>query len=427
MSISPSLKEALAFWWKLGWISFGGPAGQIAMVHEEVVERQKWVKERDFVHGLNFAMLLPGPEAHQLVIYLGWRLHGTWGGVLAGTLFLLPAVLLLWILSWVYVTAGTVGWVAGIFHGLLPAVVAIVAAAVLRIGKKALKHPLMWCLAIGSFVGIFFLKVPFPLIILSAAGLGLIVGWRLPLLARKIRGGRQADADDLEARAAWKALPGIGRWVRVLGGCLALWWAPILVCGAVFGWDSLWVSLGVFFSKAALVTFGGAYAVLPYVAQQAVEQHRWLDATQMMAGLALAETTPGPLIMVLQFVGFLAGWFQPGTLSPLLGATLGALLVTWVTFLPGYLFVLLGAPYIERLGQLPVLSTSLGCITAAVAGVMANLGLWFALQAFFINGQAQVLPLVLVPIYFIAVQRFGLSIVQVVAVGALVGFFQGLV
>ena len=424
----PGFRQALAFWWKFGWISFGGPAGQISILHEELVEKRRWIGERQFLHGLNFAMLLPGPEAHQLATYIGWRMHGVLGGIAAGTLFLLPSVLLLWLLAWIYAEAGDVSWVAGVFAGLLPAVLAIVLGAVLRIGKKTLHHPLLWLVAGGAFVGIWFFRVPFPLIILSAAAAGLVLGWCVPRVAEHCRGGSCAAVGDIPSVPAHAHTGSVlGRWIKVTLVCMALWWSPVLVCGVMTGWDSVWTQMGLFFSKAALVTFGGAYAVLPYVAQQAVENHQWLGAEEMMTGLALAETTPGPLIMVLQFVGFLGGWNQPGGMSPLAAATLGALLTTWVTFLPCYFFIFLGAPHIERLSGRPVLATALTMVTAAVVGVIFHLALWFARQAFMHPSEgAQMLPLVLAAVYFIALQRFRIGTAVVIVVGALTGLAGGL-
>ena len=345
----PSFTEAFRFWLKLGFISFGGPAGQIAIMQTELVDRKKWISQARFLHALNFCMLLPGPEATQLAIYIGWLLHKTWGGIVAGALFVIPSMFVLWALSFVYAAYGNIPWIAAIFYGLKPAVMAIVAVAVLRIGRKALKNPVMWCIAAVAFAGIFFLKISFPLIILAAALVGLLGDriWPANFVATGIDDGESILSDDEESPG--HARPSWSRAVRISLVCLALWWTPIFLAGFWQGWDHTLFKEGLFFSKAAVVTFGGAYAVLPYVAQQAVEKFGWLQTGQMMDGLGLAETTPGPLIMVLQFVGFMGGWNKPGLLPPLLAGTLGGLITTWVTFVPCFLWILLGAPHIEQL------------------------------------------------------------------------------
>jgi chromate transporter len=331
-------------------------------------------------------MLLPGPEAQQLATYVGWLLHRTRGGILAGTLFVLPSMFILWGLSWIYVSFGAVPWVAAIFYGLKPAVLAIVASAVIRIGSRALKNEVMWSVAALAFIAIYFFEISFPLIMLTAALIGLAGGkwWRGKFLIIKGHGGANADSviDD-HAAAAEHTRPSLARAARVLAVCLALWWAPVLFAALWLGRDHTVVREGVFFSKAAMVTFGGAYAVLPYVSQQAVEAHGWLSAGQMLDGLALAETTPGPLIMVLQFAGFLGAWNHPGALPPVLAATLGALMTTWTTFLPCFLWIFLGAPHIEQLRGNERLSTALSAVTAAVVGVILNLAVWFALRVLF--------------------------------------------
>jgi chromate transporter len=332
-------------------------------------------------------MLLPGPEAQQLAIYVGWLLHRVPGGIVAGALFVLPSIFILWLLSYVYVRYGAVPWIAALFYGLKPAVTAIVAAAVIRIGRRALKTEAMWLLAAAAFVAIFFLKLPFPLIIVAAGVIGLAGGRIRPSQFVVIRdhaessGGPAAvlaDADESPAHAR----PSRRRALRIAAACLALWWAPVVAAARWQGWDGTLAREAVFFSKAAMVTFGGAYAVLPYVAQKAVEDYGWLSTSQMVDGLGLAETTPGPLIMVLQFVGFLGGWNHPGELPRLLAATLGALLTTWVTFLPSWLWILLGAPYVERLRGNVRLSSALSAVTAAVVGVVLNLAVWFGLHVF---------------------------------------------
>jgi chromate transporter len=371
--VRPTFGEAFRFWLKLGFISFGGPAGQIAIMHRELVERRRWISEQRFLHALNYCMLLPGPEAQQLATYVGWLLHGSWGGVVAGALFVLPSAVILWGLSWAYVTLGSVPWIVGMLYGLKPAVLAIVAAAVLRIGQKVLKNPLMFALAASAFVALAVFAAPFPAVVLAAGLLGWIGGRIAPEKFAVLKGHGKAD-DEASGEAP---PPSIWRAVKVLLICGALWWGPILAVGALLGWDSAFFQQGIFFSKTAMVTFGGAYAVLPYVSQQAVEHFGWLKPTQMMDGLGLAETTPGPLIMVLQFVGFVGAWQQPGGLPPLAAATLGAAITTWATFVPCFLWIFLGAPYIERLRGNVRLNAALSAITAAVVGVILNLAVLF--------------------------------------------------
>jgi chromate transporter len=366
----PTFAEAFRFWLKLGFISFGGPAGQIAIMHSELVERRKWIDNDRFLHALNYCMLLPGPEATQLATYIGWLLHRTWGGIVAGTLFVLPSTFILWALSLVYVKFGNVPWVVSIFYGLKPAVLAIVAAAVIRIGRKALKNNVMWILAALAFVAIYVFHVPFPVIIISAGLIGLFAGKVWP--SRFLVIEHQTETAPLE-----HTRPSLARTIKVLAVSLALWFGPLLLAGGLLGWHHTIVREGLFFSKAAMVTFGGAYAVLPYVSQQAVEKYQWLSAAEMLDGLGLAETTPGPLIMVLQFVGFLGAWHQSGTLHPLVAGTLGALMTTWTTFVPCFLWIFLGAPHIEQLYGNRLLSAALSAVTAAVVGVILNLALWF--------------------------------------------------
>ncbi|MBL9210380.1 MAG: chromate efflux transporter [Opitutaceae bacterium] len=375
----PTRAEAFRFWLKLGFISFGGPTGQIAIMHTELVEKRRWISEARFLHALNYCMLLPGPEAQQLATYIGWLLHRTWGGVIAGTLFVLPSALLLWTLSLIYVAWGSVPGIAAVFDGLKPAVLAIVVAAGIRIGRRTLRNEVMAAIALAAFAAIFFGRVPFPLIIAGAALAGWIGHRMRPDKFQVINGhgSGMTGGSVIEAQSVAHATPSLGRALRVLAVCLTLWWLPVLLAGAVLGWDHVLFQQGLFFSKAAMVTFGGAYAVLPYVSQQAVEHFQWLQPGQMLDGLALAETTPGPLIMVLQFVGFVGAWHQPAPFSPLVGATLGAAITTWTTFLPCFLWIFLGAPYIERLRGHAGLSATLAAITAAVAGVVLNLAVWF--------------------------------------------------
>jgi chromate transporter len=380
-SAPPSFREALLFWMRLGFISFGGPAGQIAIMHAELVERRRWISEARFLHALNYCVLLPGPEAQQLATYLGWMLHKTPGGIAAGILFVLPSALLLWSLSWTYVAFGSQPWVAGFLYGLKPAVLAIVAASVWRIGSRALKTRLLWCLAAGAFAALALLKAPFPWVLVGAALTGLFGGKIRPAaFAPGTPAPDPAPQSHEEAVSARHPVPPLRSAFRLGTIWLAVWWAPVLLAGVLLGRGHAVVAQGVFFSKAAMLTFGGAYAVLPYVAQQAVDHFHWLTGPQMLDGLGLAETTPGPLLIVLQFVGFLGGWNQPGPLSPLLAATLGAILSTWTTFAPSFLWIFLGAPYIEGLQNHLRLNCVLSAITAAVVGLILNLSLWLGLQ-----------------------------------------------
>ena len=385
----PSFAEAFRYWVKLGFISFGGPTGQIAIMHTDLVERKRWISEFRFLHALNYCMLLPGPEAQQLAIYVGWLLHKTWGGIVAGAFFVIPSMFILWLLSYIYAAYGKIAWIAAFFDGLKPAVMAIVAFAVIRIGKKALKNEVMWSLAAAAFAGIFFFRLPFPLIILLAGILGLVGGkvWPRKFVVAASHGPRTTArteavlSDEQETPA--HAQPSWRRAFLVCAVSLFLWWTPVFLLGLWCGWNHTSIREALFFSKAAMVTFGGAYAVLPYVAQSAVEHFHWLSAGQMMDGLGLAETTPGPLIMVVQFVGFLGGWNQPGNLSPLVAASLGAFITTWVTFVPCFLWIFLGAPHIERLRGNVRLTAALSAITAAVVGVVLNLAVWFAIHTLF--------------------------------------------
>ena len=371
----PSFAKAFCFWLLLGFISFGGPAGQIAIMQRELVERRRWIEQERFLHALNFCVLLPGPEAQQLAIYLGWLLHRTRGGVAAGVLFVLPSAFLLWLLSWLYLVLGRTPWIAAAVYGLKPAVIAIVFAAVLRLGRKALRDGFRWGVAGLAFIGLLIFRVPYPLIILSAALAGFIRG---RLRRMEVIQDPGAGSGVEENGVPLRVRPTLRRTARMAATCLLIWWLPVALLGWCLGRENAAFRESLFFSKAALVTFGGAYAVLPYVARQAVEQYHWLTAGQMLDGLGLAETTPGPLIMVLQFIGFVGGWNHPGSLSPLWSATLGAAVTTWVTFTPCFLYVLVGAPYLEHLRGRRSLQAALSAITAAVVGVILNLACWFA-------------------------------------------------
>ena len=389
-----SFWQALKFWFKLGFISFGGPAGQIALMHEELVVRRRWISENRFLHALNYCMVLPGPEAQQLATYIGWLMHKTRGGIAAGVLFVLPSLFMLIGLSWIYIAFGQVTWVAGLFYGIKPAVTAIVLQAAHRIGSKALKNNLLMGIAASSFVAIFALNVPFPFIVLVAA----IVGWlggRMSPQSFSSGAGHAASAktdgaaliDDhtptqAHAQFNWKRL------MKVLLAGAVLWLVPMGLLATYKGWDHTLTQMSWFFTKAALLTFGGAYAVLPYVFQGAVEQFGWVTATQMMDGLALGETTPGPLIMVVAFVGFVGGYVKAvlGPDSLFLAGALAATLVTWFTFLPSFIFILAGGPFVESTHNNLKFTAPLTAITAAVVGVIVNLALFFGYHTLWPQG-----------------------------------------
>jgi chromate transporter len=386
----PSFGEALRVWIRVAMLSFGGPAGQIAVMHRILVEEKRWVSESRFLHALNFCMLLPGPEAQQLATYVGWLLHRTWGGILAGGLFVLPGMIAIMGLSYVYAAYGKVGLVAALFFGLKAAVLAIVLHAVVRIGRRALKNRVMLAIAAASFVGIFFLHAPFPLIVLAAGVAGFVSG-RLglsqfrPAGSHDAGGQGSASVDDTVLGEALPphARPSVARTVSMAAVWLLLWLAPVAAILLTLGAGSVYSQIAVFFSKMAMVTFGGAYAVLAYVAQQAVGDYGWLAPGEMLDGLGMAETTPGPLIMVVQFVGFMAAYRAPGPLHPALAGTIGGLLTTWVTFTPCFLWIFLGAPFVERLRGHRALGGALSAITAAVVGVILNLAIWFAIHTMF--------------------------------------------
>jgi chromate transporter len=417
----PTFREAFRFWLKLGFISFGGPAGQIAIMHRELVDRRGWVSESRFLHALNFCMFLPGPGACQLAIYIGWLLHGTVGGIVAGTLFVLPSVFVLWGLSFLYASFSSLGWVGAVFYGLKAAVVAIVAHAMVRIAKRSLNHAVFVGIAAIAFVALYFLDVPFPLVILVAGLVGLFGGLVRPdIFARRV--GPDAGIDPGYSPDARRP-PTVGRSVRVAFICLVLWWTPVLAIGSWLGWNNLLVEEAVFFSKAAMVTFGGAYAVLPYVGQLAVEKFGWLSAPQMVDGLGLAETTPGPLIMVVLFVGFMAGWRNPEPFTPLGMATAGALLTTWVTFVPCFMWIFLGAPHVERLYGNQRLGSTLAAITAAVVGVIANLSVWFAGHVIVPGGRLDPFALVIGVVALVGLVRWKWDVVPVVLGAGLAGLF----
>ncbi|MGA1807907.1 MULTISPECIES: chromate efflux transporter [Sphingobium] len=382
--------EAVKVWARIASLSFGGPAGQIAVMHRILVDEKRWIGEERFLHALNYCMLLPGPEAQQLAAYIGWLLHKTKGGLVAGALFVLPGFISILALSYLYVLLGHSPVIMGLFFGLKAAVLAVVIQAVVRVGSRALKNNVMRGIAAAAFVAIFFLDAPFPVIVLSAALAGYI-GGRMRLPAFKGGGGHgPADGNIVHDRdtALGEGLPAHARpdlgWsLKISGALLVLWLAPVGLLLAIFGPDDVYSRIATFFSQMAVVTFGGAYAVLAYVGQEAVGTYSWLQPGEMLDGLGLAESTPGPLIMVTQFVGFLAAFRESGALHPLIAATLGAILTTWVTFVPCFLWIFAGAPFVERLRGNPALSASLGAITAAVVGVILNLALWFAIHALF--------------------------------------------
>ncbi len=431
-SESVSFWQAFMFWLKLGFVSFGGPAGQIALMHEELVVRRKWLSEKRFLHALNYCMLLPGPEAQQLATYIGWLMHKTRGGIAAGVLFVLPSLFLLIGLSWLYIAYGQVTWVAGLFYGIKPAVAAIVLQAAYRIGSRVLQNNLLWAIAAASFVAIFALNVPFPLIVLAAALIGF-VGGRLSANSFQVGGGHGAASqssgsafidDDTptpsHAIFTWKRL-----W-QVLLAAAVLWLVPMGVLVLQFGWDHTFTQMSWFFTKAALLTFGGAYAVLPYVFQAAVEQFGWVTVTQMMDGLALGETTPGPLIMVVAFVGFVGAYAQAllGPDSLFLAGALAATLVTWFTFLPSFVFILAGGPFVESTHNDLKFTAPLTAITAAVVGVILNLALFFGYHTMWPQGfdapfdtSAALIAIAAA----VALLKFKLNVMQVIGACGLLG------
>lgn len=427
-----SFWEAFVFWLKLGFISFGGPAGQIAIMHAELVERRRWISEKRFLHALNYCMVLPGPEAQQLATYIGWLMHRTWGGVVAGALFVLPSLGLLVALSWVYIAFGDLPVVAGLFYGIKPAVTAIVVQAAHRIGSRALQNRWLWGIAAASFVAIFALHVPFPVIVVVAALIGY-VGGRMAPAQFQLGGGHgkvtaslgPAWIDDdtptpSHAQFRW------GRLARLVVAGAALWLVPMGLLTASVGWHHTLTQMGWFFTKAALLTFGGAYAVLPYVYQGAVSHYGWLNPAQMIDGLALGETTPGPLIMVVAFVGFIGGYVK-AVLGPdalFLGGALAAVLVTWFTFLPSFLFILAGGPLVESTHDDLQFTAPLTAITAAVVGVILNLALFFGYHVLWPDGWAgrfEIGSALIALGAAVALFRFKRSVIQVIGVCAVAG------
>jgi chromate transporter len=431
-----SLREALAFWLKLGFVSFGGPAGQIAIMHAELVERRRWISERRFLHALNYCMVLPGPEAQQLATYLGWLMHRTAGGLAAGALFVLPSLVLLIALSWIYMAFGQQPLVAGLFYGIKPAVTAIVLHAAWRIGSRALKGSWLWAIAAAAFVAIFALQLPFPVIVL-AAGLVGFLGSRVAPARFAAGGGHTASSkshgpaliDDHTPPPA-HARPSRARLLRVVAAGLAFWALPMALLASWVGWSGTYTQMGWFFTKAALLTFGGAYAVLPYVYQGAVTGYGWLTPTQMIDGLALGETTPGPLIMVVAFVAFVGGW-QSAELAALLGpehrfaaAAVAATLVTWFTFLPSFVFILAGGPLVEATHGDLKFTGPLTAITAAVVGVIVNLALFFGQHVLWprgLSGPFDPVAALIAVAAAVALFRFKRGVIEVIAFSAAIG------
>lgn len=433
-----SFAEAFRFWVKLGFISFGGPAGQIAIMHKELVDKRRWLSDERFLHALNYCMLLPGPEAQQLAIYIGWLMHRTWGGIVAGFFFVFPSIFILLTLSYVYAAYGNVPFVAGVLSGFKPIVVAIVVEAVIKIGGKALKRWAHFVIAGLAFVSIYFLHIPFPLIVLAAAIIGFFGARLLPDVFAAQAKTKEADkktegegevTDELplviddHAPPPQHTLPDKARTFKILALGFTLWLLPFLAVGLWRGWDSIHAQEYRFFTQAALVTFGGAYAVLAYVAQ-AAPTYGWMSSGQAVDGLALAETTPGPLIMVLQFVGFIAAWNNPEGMTPAAAAILGGLITTYVTFLPCFLFIFIGAPYIEVLRGNKNLTGALSGVTAAVVGVVLNLALVFGAAVIFPNGSmvnADWFAFVMSIAAFVALYKFKADVLLVVLIGGLIG------
>lgn len=436
--------DAVKVWSRVAALSFGGPAGQIAVMHRILVEEKRWIGDERFLHALNYCMVLPGPEAQQLAIYIGWLLHKTKGGLVAGALFVLPGFVAILALSYLYVLLGKLPIIEGLFFGLKAAVLAIVIQAVVRVGSRALKNNVLRAMAAAAFIAIFILRVPFPAIVLGAGLIGF-VGARLGTVAFRGGGGHAPssgsvvhDRDTLLGEDLPDHAKPNARWsIGISVAFLLLWLGPVALLLGLLGSQNVFTRIAVFFSEMAVVTFGGAYAVLAYVAQQAVQSYHWLSPREMLDGLGMAETTPGPLIMVTQFVGFLGACRASGTLNPLVAATLGAVLTTWVTFTPCFLWIFVGAPFIERLRGNDALSAALGGITAAVVGVILNLAVWFSIHALFARVEQQhfrfitldlpvwtslnIAALLLTIISAVAVFRFRWSILKVLGTSAVLG------
>ena len=431
----PTLREATGYWLKLGFLSFGGPAGQIAMMHHDLVDKKRWISDKRFLHALNYCMILPGPEAQQLATYIGWLMHRTWGGLIAGGLFVLPSLLILIVLSWVYMRFGDLPQVAAMLAGVKPAVVAIVLFAAYRIGSRVLKNKLLWCIALLAFAAITFAHLPFPFVIIAAALIGSLVHHYFPnqlnvmkAHASSHKNHSKAMIDD-DTPTPLHAKFRLTRMLQWLGAGIAIWGVAIGSLALVYGWQSVLTQMGWFFTKAALLTFGGAYAVLPYLYQGAVEHYHWLTPHQMIDGLALGETTPGPLIMVVAFVGFVGGWSQAvfGSDSLLMSGVVAASIVTFFTFLPSFLFIFIGAPLIESTQNNLRLSAPLTGITAAVVGVILSLALFFAQHVFFPDASFSTLDTTAVGLAIVSLWllvKNNLSIIKLVGLCAVFGLVR---
>ena len=426
--IPPTLRQAFWYWLKLGFVSFGGPTGQIAIMHTDLVESKRWISEKRFLHALNYCMVLPGPEAQQLATYIGWLMHKTRGGLLAGGLFVLPSLLILMILSYIYMRFGSTPAVAGVLYGIKPAVVAIVLFAAYRIGSRALKNKALWAISLASFLAITLLQLPFPLIVISAALIGYLGNHYAPRLfsgsgthkgVDKHFGKAVIDDDSptpAHAHFSWRGL------VKFLVIGIMAWLLGMASLTALYGWSAVYTQMAWFFTKAALLTFGGAYAVLPYVYQGAVAHYSWLTPAQMMDGLALGESTPGPLIMVVAFVGFVGGWSQATLANPLVAGVLAACIVTFFTFLPSFIFIFMGAPFIESSKNNLKLNAPLTAITAAVVGVIAALALFFALHVFWpTHLNIDWLAMLAAVIGFVALYQFKVNTMRLIGVFAIFG------
>lgn len=425
-------RDAFRFWLKLGFISFGGPAGQIAIMHQELVERKRWISERRFLHALNYCMVLPGPEAQQLATYIGWLMHRTWGGIVAGGLFVLPSLFILIALTWIYIAWGHVPAIAGMLYGIKPAVTAIVVVAAIRIGSRALKNKVLWGIAAAAFVALFALKLPFPLIVIGAGIIGYFGGRVAPKLFATGGGHDAGDKSygtaviDDDTPTPQHALFSWRRFTAVLAVALVLWGIAMMVLVAIYGWQGTLTQMGWFFTKAALLTFGGAYAVLPYVYQAAVEHYHWVTPLQMIDGLALGETTPGPLIMVVAFVGFVGGWTTQflGADNLFLAGALAASVVTYFTFLPSFMFILLGGPLVETThGDLKFTAPLTG-ITAAVVGVILNLAVFFAYHVLWpagLQGRFDWPSAIIGIAAFLALWRWKIGVMPVIGACAVAG------
>lgn len=427
-----SLTQAFWYWLKLGFISFGGPAGQISIMHHDLVEKYRWISEKRFLHALNYCMVLPGPEAQQLATYIGWLMHRTWGGIIAGVLFVLPSFFILTGLAYIYMAYGAVPAVAGVLYGIKPAVVAIVLFAAYRIGSRALKNRVMWSIAAVAFIAIFALKLPFPLIVLAAGLIGH-VGGRVSPQYFKVGGGHgQADKNygraliDDDTPTPEHAYFSLAKMARIIIIGVGIWLFVMLVLMMQYGWNAAFTQMGWFFTKAALMTFGGAYAVLPYVYQGAVEHYHWLNPAQMIDGLALGETTPGPLIIVVTFVGFVGGWISQvfGADAVLGSAFAAATIVTFFTFLPSFIFIFMGAPFIETTHGNVKFTAPLSAITAAVVGVILNLAVFFAYHVFWpsgLSGNIDWFSMTLTGVATVAIFRFKVNVIPVILVSGIFG------